>query len=340
MNVKMQKNFENAINFLPPELESVLKQIDSYIMSEVCEIRIRAGKPVVLILNNDVLFLKENGMVTGIYGEGLYRVTYEQVKNSFNRLCNFSVYSHINSIAQGYVTLPHGHRVGICGTAVNQNGVITSMREINSLNIRIAKEFKGCADEILDKAFNNKISNVIIAGPPSSGKTTLLRDIVRQISSGRFGKYYKIVLIDERCEILPMSCGISSFDTGLNTDVLSSFNKAEGIMCALRTLSPEMIVCDEIGTNDECMAIKSGLNSGVKFVLSIHASSEEELRNKPQIKTLLDNGFDCTVVLLTHTPCGIQKILKVSETDDKFAVDYFGCNGFYPDRSVLQLQDA
>lgn len=309
----MANAFNSSIDFLPAKLKKILSGIPNEIKSKTYEIRIRTGKPIVLITSDCTMLADDNGRVTFIFSDDLYKVSREEITDAFNRLCNYSVYSHLHSISQGFITLQTGHRVGICGTAVVENGSVTSIRDINSLNIRIAREFKGCADEILSNVFKNKLKNVIIAGPPSSGKTTLLRDIARQISNGRFGEYYKVSVVDERCEISPVSDGICVCDVGVNTDILSSFSKSDGIMCALRTLSPQLIICDEIGKLDECEAIKSGLNSGVNFVLSIHASSEDELKNKPQILSLTENGFSATAVLLSSVPCKIKSCFQIGE---------------------------
>lgn len=336
----MQNSFESAIKFLPDSIRMVLNSIENHYKSKICEIRLRSEKPIVLILNDNTLFLESSGRLTSVFSDNLYKLSVDEMKNAFNRLCNFSVYSHSDSISQGFITLSSGHRVGIGGTAVSQSGKITSIRDINSLNIRIAREFKGCADEILKSVFYNRLTNLIIAGPPSSGKTTLLRDIARQVSSGRLGKYHKVSVIDERCEIAPMNDGFCCFDIGANTDVLSSFRKADGIMCALRTLSPDLIICDEIGTVEECSAIKSGMNSGVSFVLSIHASDMSELKNKPQFRSLLEGGYNPAVVMLSDFPCRIKGVYEAGEYDAKNNGDYFGCNGFYPDRSVFELQNA
>lgn len=336
----MQNNFKDAIGFLPAEIVKLLENINCDLQERISEIRLRSGKPIVLIEGNEIHFVNSKGKITDIYSDDLHKISADEISSAFNRLCNFSVYRYSESIARGFVTLSNGHRVGISGTAVLQDGKISSIREINSLNIRIAREYKGCADEILLKVFNNKISDLIIAGPPASGKTTLLRDIARQFSSGRSGKYHKVAIIDERCEIAPVKNGICGFDVGPNTDILSCFPKAEGIMCALRTLSPDLIICDEIGTVEECQAIKSGLNSGVNFILSIHASSVNELRNKPQLESLMKCGFRSNAVLLDNRPCRIKAIYETGEFDDENAGDYFGCNGFYPDRSVFKFKNA
>ena len=329
----MTKPFDSAVSFLPPSLCGILSGISVGIKDITYEIRLRADKCITLITSDGVVFADKE-KVTYIYSEDLYKVSSQEIKDSFNRLCNYSVYTHAENIAQGFITLTHGHRVGICGTAVKKNNCITSIRSVNSLNIRIAKEFKGCSDMIMSRVFKNELKNIIIAGPPSSGKTTLLRDIARQISSGRSGDYKKVAIVDERCEIVPVNDGICNFDSGFNTDILSSFPKTEGIMCALRTLSPELIVCDEIGTSDECEAILSGLNSGVCFALSIHASDINELKNKPQFRLLLKSGFQATVVLLGRRPCEIKDIIQTGECYVENNCDFTYCGSISPGRAV------
>lgn len=330
----MKNDFDSAISFLPGNLNKMLINISEEIKRKTYEIRLRTGKSIVLTTSDGTIFA-DTDRVTYVYSEDLYKVTVQEMRDSFNRLCNFSVYSHADSIAQGFITLSDGHRVGISGTAVLENGTVRSIREVNSLNIRIAREFKGCSDEIIEKVFCGSLKNLIIAGPPSSGKTTLLRDIARQASSGRLSEYYKVSVIDERCEISPVSDGECKCDVGPNTDVLSSFRKADGIMCALRTLSPELIVCDEIGTSEECEAIKSGLNSGVNFVLSIHAANVQELRNKPQFRTLEQSGIDWKIVVLSSVPGKIKEIIEIGETDVQNNSP-ISCGEFlYPVRSAL-----
>lgn len=329
----MKNNFESAISFLPVSLNKMLMNISEEIKNKTYEIRLRTGKCIVLTTSEGAVFV-DIERVTYVYSEDLYKVTVQEMRDSFNRLCNFSVYSHSDSIVQGFITTSYGHRVGLSGTAVSENGTVKSIRDVNSLNIRIAREFNGCADEILDKVFNGSLQNLIIAGPPSSGKTTLLRDIARQISSGRLCEYYKVAVVDERCEISPVSDGECKCDIGPNTDILSSFRKADGIMCALRTLSPELIVCDEIGTSEECKAIESGLNSGVRFVLSIHASNLQELENKPQFRILKQSGIDWKVVILSSVPGKIKEIIEMGEADVQNGCPVYGREYLHPVRSV------
>lgn len=310
----MKNKFDTAVSFLPSNLRGMLVGINSDVKNSAYEIRIRKGKCMTVETSDGTYFVGEN-RISGIYSDDLYKVGANEMRDAFNRLCGFSVYSHLDTISRCFITLPSGHRVGVCGTAVYSGGRVTSLRDVSSLNVRIAGEYKGCSDEILARVFENRLCNVIIAGPPSSGKTTLLRDIARQISDGRFGSYHKVAIVDERCEIAPMSDGMCLCDTGTNTDVLSSFEKADGIMCALRTLSPRIIICDEIGTEEECEAIKSALNSGVNFVLTIHASTEQELRNKPQFKSLEKSGIVDKAVILDNKPCKIKEIIRIGEAD-------------------------
>lgn len=325
----MKNKFGSAISFLPDELKVILENISEEIKSVAYEIRIRTEKCIAVETSAGTYFIGKN-RVTRIYSDDLYKVSRQQMRDSFNRLCGYSVYSHLDTISQCFITLPAGHRVGICGTAVTEKEKVTAIRDVNSLNIRIAGEYKGCADEVLSRVFENRLSNVIIAGPPSSGKTTLLRDIARQISGGKFGEYYKVSVVDERCEIAPVNDGICLCDIGANTDVLSLFRKAEGIMCAIRSLSPHLIVCDEVGTEKECEAIKSALNSGVMFALSIHASSKDELLMKPQFRTLIRSGAVFKAVILSSNPCEIKEILQIGENDAEAIVsDVTGSGNSY-----------
>ena len=206
-----------------------------------------------------------------------------------------------------------GHRVGVCGTAVYEENRVSGIRDISSLNIRIAREVYGAADELL-RELDKEISGLLIAGPPSSGKTTILRDLARQLSI----KGKKVVVIDERGELGGAFQGICQNDLGLS-DVLTGFPKGEGILQAVRCLSPELIICDEAGSRQEAAAIEEGLNAGVGLITTLHAGSLEEIYRRSQGMQLLQSGAFYRIVLLEgRSPPGtVQGIYEVGDPNDK-----------------------
>ena len=176
--------------------------------------------------------------------------------------------------------LPGAHRVGFCGTAAGQDGKLSTLRDVSSLNIRFAREVRGCARELYDRAFQDGLCSLVIAGKPLSGKTTVLRDLARLL-----GEEHRVCVIDSRGELAGVHGGIPALDVGENTDVLNGDSKAEGIMCALRSLSPDIIVCDEIG--DDAEEVRQCMYCGVKLVVSAHAGSIRELCGRPGTAELL-----------------------------------------------------
>ncbi len=330
MNFK-EENFDSAVNILSPLLKSKMMNLNCVIKSDTYEIRLRAGKPILLFGKYGYLFLKKNGETTSSYDESCYVGNPEIISEAFNRLCCYSVYSHIESIVNGYITFQGGHRAGITGTAVvNQKGDITSVRDISSLNIRIARQIKGAADRITE-LIGNERGSVIIAGPPSSGKTTVLRDYVRQLSQ----QMNKICLIDERQEIACMSGIICQHDVGINTDVLNNYPKDKGIMIALKTMSPDIIALDEIGDKEEINGIVKGVNSGVRFIATVHASDYNDLLRRIQVKDILDTGAFSKIVLLKNslTPGEIEGVYDVSEVRDEIYRSSFIMDSIYADRN-------
>lgn len=206
--------------------------------------------------------------------------TQEDITECFLELCRNSVHSFAREISEGYITLPGGHRVGFCGTAAGHDGKFSTLRDVSSLNIRFAREVRGCARELYDRAFQDGLCSLIVAGKPLSGKTTVLRDLARLL-----GEEHRVCVIDSRGELAGVHGGIPALDVGENTDVLNGYSKAEGIMCALRSLSPDIIVCDEIG--DDAEEVRQCMYCGVKLVVSAHAGSIRELRGRPDTAELL-----------------------------------------------------
>lgn len=237
-------------------------------LSQIAEIRLRAGRPSVAV------------NVFGCMKVCSSAFSAEELADCFAEICRYSVYSFEEEIAQGFITLDGGHRVGICGTAVTKNGRITSFKDISGLNIRIAHQVYGCADELFKRAFSDGIHSLLLGGKPLSGKTTVLRDLAR-----RLGERHRVVIIDSRNELSASVRGTPSFDVGLNTDVMCGCEKSEGIMLCLRSLSPEVIICDEIG-NDEA-AIEQAMFCGVKIIASAHAGSIDQLKKRPSTRCLL-----------------------------------------------------
>ena len=328
MNFK-EENFDSAVNILSPLLRSKLLNLNCIIKNDTCEIRLRAGKPINLFGKYGYLFLKRDGETSADMDEDCYFCKSEIITETFNRLCCYSVYSHIESIVNGYITFQGGHRAGITGTAVTDSeGKVTSVRDISSVNIRIARSVKGAADELIRNiGYGN--TSLLIVGPPSSGKTTVLRDYVCQLSD----RMLKVCLVDERQELACMNGSFCQHDVGVNTDVMNNFPKGKGIMNAVKTMSPDIIAVDEIGERQEIEGIIRGVNSGVGFVATVHALDYKDLLKRPTIKAVLETGAFTKIVLLKNSACPgeIEGIYDASEVKDEIFRSGFIMDNIYID---------
>lgn len=299
---------KEATNFLSDRIKNIIDSIDNEYKKMITEIRIRDGNQIAVRLKNKIYYVTENSKLVYKHNDRFAKVAHDEMEESFNRLCNFSVYSYLNDIRNGYITLSGGHRVGFCATAVKDDDNVLSLKDITSFNIRISREYKNCSNKIFENMKNNGFGNLIIAGQPSSGKTTLLRDITRLLSNNSFN----VCVVDERQELFSKNC---NYDKGYNTDVFLSYPKHVGIQTAIRTMSPDYIITDEISEETECEAICKALNSGVRFALSIHADSIDELKNKYIFRRIVETAYFKYIVLLDGKgrPGEIRKILSSNE---------------------------
>ncbi len=281
------KKFDEVIEYLPESLSELFKNLDDDIKCTAQEIRLRAGRPAALTVNGTQLFVGKNKTTCLPKNESV-TVTLNEVNECYLKLCNYSVYSHMEELSEGFIMLQGGHRAGICGKVTGKNGKIESIRDISSINIRIAKEIYFCADTIVK---NYKSGGVLICGGPGSGKTTLIRDMVRLLASGeKNGRCYKVAVVDSRGEIGAASHGIPTANLGSTCDIITGCPKGKGIEMALRTMYPDIIAFDEIGNMEEVRAVKESMNSGVSVITSAHAGSISDVFKREQIKSLLNTG--------------------------------------------------
>ena len=283
-----------ALYFKDP-LKSVIRSLSEKILNSVSEIRLRAGRPVTLTLNGENVFLSNQGQICYLTQHGLICLSENDIKQVFNSLCEHSVYAYSEQIRSGYINLKHGCRAGIAAAAVMENGIITNFTDVSSINIRIAAEYLGCASALTPVLHEG----LLIAGPPSSGKTTVLRDVVRLISSGIGTKRRRVSVIDSRGEIAALKGGEPQNELGPLTDVISNISKSDGIEIALRTLGPEVIAFDEIGNSKEAENVLKCFNSGVKIITTSHSSGIDELKQRECTRLLLESGAIRHIALLT-----------------------------------------
>lgn len=305
------KDFLNAISLLPENYKSILSNIPENLATEIKEIRFRNGEPITLNTKNEVYYITENGMITVSFSEGLIKTDEKDLQEIVFSLSRRSLHTYQDMIAKGFIPLRNGCKAGVAGRAVMKNGSVYSVSSFNSVNIRVSREFYGCSCDLLSK-IGMDCTSFLIVGAPLSGKTTLIRDLCRYFSGGNVLNPLKTAIIDERDEIASRSFGVGA-DVGVHTDVLTLYPKAVGTEIAVRTLSPDIIVLDEIGTDEEAKAMLSGMNSGVSFIATAHGSSFEEVLRRPNIKRLVNAKVFQKVVVLEgkNEPCKVKELISL-----------------------------
>lgn len=279
---------KEIFDVLPDKINSCLK--DKSNLNKLQEIRVKVGKPLNIVLDNTETIFN-------------YVIRREDVKAIIQKISNYSLYAFEEDIRQGYITIQGGHRVGLAGQCVIEDNSIKTIRNITSLNIRVCREIVGCSNSLMNSLVeNNRVNNTLIISPPKCGKTTLLRDITRNISNGisQIGlKGKRTVIIDERSEIAACYNGIPQMNVGMRTDVYDNCIKSEGMMMAVRGLSPEVIICDEIGTYKDMEGLMMAYNSGVSIIATLHGRNVEELYRRPVFREIVENNIINKVVVLS-----------------------------------------
>lgn len=306
------KVFNSVLEYLPLNISKIVQQQESWRNGEIIEIRLRVNQPLQLISFKDEQFILESGSP--------FIVTKDDLERAFMILSKNSLYAIERQLAEGYLTISGGHRVGFTGQAVIEGGNLKTIKNINSLNYRITRELIGVAQKVIKKIYNFEYDlyyNTLIIAPPLCGKTSLLRDIIRLISDGDQKnqiKGKKVAVVDERSEIAGAYNGIAQNKIGSRTDLLDNCPKAEGMMLLIRSMSPEVIAVDEIGRDRDVEAIQEAVNSGVSVVTTVHGRDLKTIAYRPSIKKLIDiKAFERYIVLSKRKGIGtIEKILDVN----------------------------
>lgn len=291
--------------YLPDAATMLLNKAPKEIIGQVNEIRLRVDQPLTLVLANHDIWFNAMGQPTTKAAEAQV-CTRADILRSLQIMSRNSIYAFEKELQQGFLTLAGGHRVGLAGQAIVEEGRLRTMKNISSLNIRIAREVKGSADKVMPFLITgSSIANTLIISPPRCGKTTVLRDIARQLSSGlpalRFTGV-QVGVVDERSEIAACVDGVPSMDLGLRTDVLDGCPKAQGMLMLIRSMAPGAIITDELGRSEDAEALQEALNAGVPVIASVHGRSIADILGRPFIGKLVDSGWFERFIILSKVP--------------------------------------
>ena len=295
--IKMRKtDYKSPVNgilpFVSQGIRNTLEKVDKRVLESAEEIRLRAGKPLVIQQYLKEWFVSKRGNLDEFCSEP-YIVDQSEISKTIEIMSDNSIYAYQDEIKNGFITLKGGHRVGIAGKVVLDGNSIKNIKNISGLNIRISREIPGCSDHVINYILNKKggIYNTLIISPPQCGKTTILRDLARKISDGicEAGfKGMKVGIVDERSEIAACYKGIPQNNVGIRTDVMDGCPKSLGMSMMIRSMSPQVIITDEIGGHGDKESIKSVINAGVKIIATAHGYNLTELKSRREVIGLME----------------------------------------------------
>jgi stage III sporulation protein AA len=303
---------ESIFRILPAAVASCLSRLPEEMLRGLEEIRIREGRALEVVTVRGSRFVNASGELLASPA-GAYRPTRDDCARLLDKLSNHSLYALEEELRRGYITVRGGHRVGIAGRALLDRGAIRQIRDITCFNVRIAREVPGVAMPLLPlllEPASGTVRHTLIVSPPGRGKTTLLRDLARQLSYGkeigcRRWNGHKVSIVDERSELAACIGGVPSFDVGPRTDVLDACPKAEGMMMMIRSMSPEVLVVDEIGRPEDADSIREAMLSGVRVLATAHGAGFSDVAARSVLGELVkEKRFGRYVVLGRRTVNG------------------------------------
>lgn len=290
MNIESRE--QQVLQVLAKSVRAVV-EAEGLDFRKVQEIRMRIGKPLSLVYNNEERLLP-SGQEQG------HLVTKDEVRETLEYISHYSLYAYEQEMRQGFITIEGGHRVGMMGKAILEGNKVKNLQYISSVNIRMSHEVLGCADKVMPFITKNRqVCHTLVISPPRCGKTTLIRDMIRQISDGNmYTKGCTVGVVDERSEIGGCYLGIAQNQLGMRTDILDGCPKAEGMIMLIRSMAPQVIAVDEIGSPEDIHAIEYAMQCGCKMIASVHGMSMDEATDKPVLgKLIRERRFERYIIL-------------------------------------------
>jgi stage III sporulation protein AA len=309
----------NLISIFPQDRRGFWERT-ALLEGEIEEIRLRAGCPVIIKSRGKELYPDANGELTENIQKA-YKIDKAEMDSLIRHICSYSLYAYEDELRQGFITVQGGHRIGIAGQVVcGETGHIKTIKNISYMNIRVSHQIKGDADTVMQYIYKEEtVKNTLIISPPGCGKTTLLRDIIRQLSDGN--KYHHgmgVAVVDERSEIAGSYMGIPQNDLGIRTDVLDACPKSEGMMMLLRSMAPEVLAVDELGNANDIEALHMAVSCGSSFVATVHGDSLMDVDCRFGKGSIKDSGLFELFILLDKKD-GVPAVRHIYEKEEAYA---------------------